>query len=126
VNKIDKPVPIPTHPQELVAQGITPKNGRYTQLSTVSAKANTNIDGLLDAIQWQAEVLEFAQPVTGSAKGIGHRIRLDKGRARAHDSGAICTLRRGDMVLAGQVIRPRARHARRSGQTRDRAGPSIR
>ncbi|MBW8329082.1 MAG: translation initiation factor IF-2 N-terminal domain-containing protein, partial [Thiobacillus sp.] len=58
VNKVDKPDANPERiRQELVAQGVTPEEwGGDTQFVEVSAKANTNIDGLLDAILLQAEV----------------------------------------------------------------------
>jgi translation initiation factor IF-2 len=128
VNKIDKPDASPERiRQELVAQGVTPEEwGGDTQFVEVSAKANTNIDGLLDAILLQAEVLELQAPTDGPAKGIVIEARLDKGKGPVAtllvQSG---TLRRGDMVLAGAGLRPRARHARRAGKVVNEAGPSI-
>ncbi|MDO9636251.1 MAG: translation initiation factor IF-2, partial [Thiobacillus sp.] len=107
INKVDKPDANPERiRQELVSQGVTPEEwGGDTQFVEVSAKANTNIDGLLDAILLQAEVLELQAPVEGPAKGLVIEARLDKGTGPGTtllvQSG---TLGRGDMVLAGQAF----------------------
>jgi len=128
VNKIDKPGANPERiRQELVAQGITPEEwGGDTQFVEVSAKANTNIDGLLEAIQLQAEVLELRAAVTGSAKGIVIESRLDKGKGPVAtilvQSG---TLHRGDMVLAGQVFGRVRAMLDEAGKPVTEAGPSI-
>jgi translation initiation factor IF-2 len=128
VNKIDKPDANPERiRQELVAQGVTPEEwGGDTQFVEVSAKANTNIDGLLDAIQLQAEVLELKAAESGSAKGIVIEARLDKGKGPVAtlliQSG---TLRRGDMVLAGQVFGRVRAMLDETGKPVTEAGPSI-
>ncbi len=128
VNKIDKPDASPERiRQELVAQGVTPEEwGGDTQFIEVSAKANTNIDGLLDAILLQAEVLELQAPTEGSARGIVIEARLDKGKGPVTtllvQSG---TLRRGDMVLAGQAYGRVRAMLDEAGKTIDEAGPSI-
>ena len=129
VNKIDKPEASPERiRQELVAQGVTPEEwGGDTQFIEVSAKANTNIDGLLDAILLQAEVLELQAAAEGPAKGIVIEARLDKGKGPVAtllvQSG---TLRRGDMVLAGQVFgRVRAMLDEAGKTVTEAAGPSI-
>ena len=128
VNKIDKPEANPERiRQELVAQGVTPEEwGGDTQFVEVSAKANTNINGLLDAILLQAEVLELRAPADGPAKGIVIEARLDKGKGPVAtllvQSG---TLRRGDMVLAGQVYGRVRAMLDEAGKTVNEAGPSI-
>ncbi|MBT9591729.1 MAG: translation initiation factor IF-2, partial [Thiobacillus sp.] len=128
VNKIDKPDASPERiRQELVAQGVTPEEwGGDTQFIEVSAKANTNIDGLLDAILLQAEVLELQAHVEGPAKGIVIEARLDKGKGPVTtllvQSG---TLRRGDMVLAGQAFGRVRAMLDEAGNTVTEAGPSI-
>jgi translation initiation factor IF-2 len=128
VNKIDKPDANPERiRQELVAQGVTPEEwGGDTQFVEVSAKANTNIDGLLDAILLQAEVLELQAVADGPAKGIVIEARLDKGKGPVAtllvQSG---TLRRGDMVLAGQVYGRVRAMLDEAGKTVTEAGPSI-
>ena len=128
MNKIDKPDANPERiRQELVAQGVTPEEwGGDTQFVEVSAKANTNIDGLLDAILLQAEVLELQAASDGPAKGIVIEARLDKGKGPVAtmlvQSG---TLRRGDMVLAGQVYGRVRAMLDEAGKTVNEAGPSI-
>jgi translation initiation factor IF-2 len=128
VNKIDKPEANPERiRQELVTQGVTPEEwGGDTQFVEVSAKANTNIDGLLDAILLQAEVLELKAPAEGPAKGLVIEARLDKGKGPVAtmlvQSG---TLRRGDMVLAGQVYGRVRAMLDEAGKTVTEAGPSI-
>ena len=128
VNKIDKPEANAERiRQELVAQGVTPEEwGGDTQFIEVSAKANTNIDGLLDAILLQAEVLELQAPADGPAKGIVIEARLDKGKGPVTtllvQSG---TLRRGDMVLAGQAFGRVRAMLDEAGKTVAEAGPSI-
>jgi translation initiation factor IF-2 len=128
VNKIDKPEANPERiRQELVAQGVTPEEwGGDTQFVEVSAKANINIDRLLDAILLQAEVLELQAAVDGPAKGLVIEARLDKGKGPVTtllvQSG---TLRRGDMVLAGQAFGRVRAMLDEAGKTVDEAGPSI-
>ncbi len=128
VNKIDKPEASPERiRQELVAQGVTPEEwGGDTQFVEVSAKANTNIDGLLDAILLQAEVLELQAAAEGPAKGLVIEARLDKGKGPVAtllvQSG---TLRRGDMVLAGQVYGRVRAMLDEAGKVVTEAGPSI-
>ena len=128
VNKIDKPEANPERiRQELATHEVTPEEwGGDTQFVDVSAKANTNIDGLLDAVLLQAEVLELQAPVEGPAKGIVIEARLDKGKGPVAtllvQSG---TLRRGDMVLAGQVFGRVRAMLDESGKTVEEAGPSI-
>ncbi|MCA1926070.1 MAG: translation initiation factor IF-2 [Thiobacillus sp.] len=128
VNKIDKPEANPERiRQELSQHGITPEEwGGESQFVDVSAKANTNIDGLLDAILLQAEVLELQAPVDGPAKGIVIEARLDKGKGPVAtllvQSG---TLRRGDMVLAGQVFGRVRAMLDEAGKPVQQAGPSI-
>ena len=128
VNKVDKPEANPERiRQELVAQGVTPEEwGGDTQFVEVSAKANTNIDGLLDAILLQAEVLELQAAADGPARGIVIEARLDKGKGPVTtllvQSG---TLRRGDMVLAGQAFGRVRAMLDEAGKTVAEAGPSI-
>jgi small GTP-binding protein len=85
VNKIDKPEASPERiRQELVAQGVTPEEwGGDTQFVEVSAKANTNIDGLLDAILLQAEVLELQAPPTAPPKASSSKRASTRARARS-------------------------------------------
>ena len=128
VNKIDKPEANPERiRQELVAQGVTPEEwGGDTMFIEVSAKTGSGIDKLLDAILLQAEVLELQAPKDAPAKGLVIEARLDKGKGPVAtllvQSG---TLRRGDMVLAGQVFGRVRAMLDESGKTVAEAGPSI-
>ena len=79
----------------------------------VSAKTGKGIDGLLDRLLLQAEVLELKAPREAPAKGIVIESRLDKGRGPVASvlvqSG---TLRQGDIVLRAR-FRASARNAGR-------------
>ncbi len=128
VNKIDKPDANPERiRQELVAQGVTPEEwGGDTQFVEVSAKTGAGIDKLLDAILLQAEVLELKASKEAPAKGLVIEARLDKGKGPVAtmlvQSG---TLRRGDIVLAGQVYGRVRAMLDEAGKIVGEAGPSI-
>ncbi|KAF0815268.1 Translation initiation factor IF-2 [Andreprevotia sp. IGB-42] len=128
VNKIDKQgANAERIRQELVAQEVVPEDwGGDTQFVEVSAKQGTNIDGLLDAILLQAEVLELTAPIDTPAKGIIIEARLDKGRGAVASmlvqSG---TLKKGDVVLAGSVYGRVRAMLDENGKQISEAGPSI-
>ncbi|AJP57334.1 translation initiation factor IF-2 [Pandoraea vervacti] len=128
INKIDKPEANPDRvKQELVAEGVVPEEyGGDSPFVPVSAKTGTGIDDLLENVLLQAEVLELKAPVDAPAKGIVIEAKLDKGKGPVAtilvQSG---TLKRGDMVLAGQAYgRVRAMLDETGKNTKD-AGPSI-
>ena len=92
----------------------------------ISAKQGTNIDGLLEAILLQSEVLELTAVKEGMASGVVVESRLDKGRGPVAtvlvQSG---TLNKGDIVLCGQEY-GRVRAMRdENGKDIETAGPSI-
>ena len=128
VNKIDKPEANAERiRQELVAQGVVPEDwGGDTQFVEVSAKKGLNIDGLIEAILLQAEVLELKAAKTVPAKGVIIEARLDKGRGPVAtllvQSG---TLKRGDVVLAGAVYGRVRAMLDEDGKPVLEAGPSI-
>ncbi|WP_028451337.1 translation initiation factor IF-2 [Chitinilyticum aquatile] len=128
VNKIDKPEANPERiRQELVTHEVVPEDwGGDTQFVHVSAKKGEGIDELLDAILLQAEVLELTAPVDVPAKGIIIEARLDKGRGPVASflvqSG---TLKKGDMLLAGQVYGRIRAMLDENGKPIDEAGPAI-
>ena len=128
VNKIDKEAANPEKiRQELSIHGVNPDSwGGDTQFVDISAKKGLNIDGLLEAVLLEAEVLELKAPVEAPAKGIIVEARLDKGR------GAVATLlvqsgtlRKGDMLLAGSVFGKIRAMTDEDGKTINEAGPSI-
>ena len=128
VNKIDKPDANPERiRQELSSQQVVPEEwGGDSMFVDVSAKTGQGIDNLLAAILLQAEVLELKAPKDTPAKGVIIEARLDKGRGPVAtllvQSG---TLKRGDIILAGQAFgRVRAMQDE-TGKTINEAGPSI-
>jgi translation initiation factor IF-2 len=128
VNKIDKPEANPERiRQELVTHEVVPEDwGGDCQFVHVSAKKGTGIDELLDAILLQAEVLELKAAEDAPGKGIIIEARLDKGRGPVAtmlvQSG---TLKKGDVVLAGQVYGRIRAMLDENGKSINEAGPSI-
>ena len=128
VNKIDKPEANPERiKQELVAQQVLPEEyGGDSQFVEVSAKTGKNIDGLLEAILLQAEVLELKAVKNAPAKGLVIESRLDKGRGPVAtiliQSG---TLKRGDNLLAGSAVGRIRAMTDENGKSVSEAGPSI-
>ena len=128
VNKIDKPdansqkVINELLQHEIVVESL----GGETQLIEVSAKAKTNLDGLMEAIMLQAEVMDLKANPDRTAEGVVIESRLDKGR------GAVSTvlvkrgtLKRGEIVVAGSHWgRVRALLNERDEQLTE-AGPST-
>ncbi len=104
VNKIDKPQADPDRVRtELGNYGIIPEEwGGENIFVYVSAKRGDGIDGLLDSILVQAEVLELTAVEDAPAKGVVLESRLDKGRGVVADllvqQG---TLTKGDIALVG-------------------------
>ena len=128
VNKIDKlEANAERIRQELVAQGVVPEDwGGDTQFVEVSAKKGTNIDGLIEAILLQAEVLELKAAKVSPARGVIIEARLDKGRGPVAtllvQSG---TLKRGDVLLVGAVYGRVRAMLDEDGKPVQEAGPSI-
>ncbi|OHE86295.1 MAG: translation initiation factor IF-2 [Lysobacterales bacterium RIFOXYD1_FULL_69_11] len=128
VNKIDKSGADPMKVKnELLEQEVVAEEfGGDTQFVELSAKTGQNIDGLLDAISLQAEVLELQAVIDGRATGVVIESSLDKGR------GPVATvlvqqgqLRKGDYLVCGvQYGRVRALFDE-TGKQVDSAGPSI-
>ncbi len=128
VNKIDKPDANPERvKQELVAEGVVPEEyGGDSPFVQVSAKTGQGIDELLEHVLLQAEVLELTAPRDAPAKGLIIEARLDKGKGPVAtmlvQSG---TLKRGDVLLAGQVYGRVRAMLDENGKPIDEAGPSI-
>ncbi len=128
VNKIDKPEANPERiRQELVTHEVVPEDwGGDAMFVDVSAKKGLGIDELLTAILLQAEVLELTAAEDAPAKGIIIEARLDKGRGPVASmliqSG---TLRKGDVILAGQVSGRVRAILDEHGKSILEAGPSI-
>ena len=128
MNKIDKPDANPDRVrQELVAEGVVPEEyGGESPFVPVSAKTGQGIDDLLENVLLQAEVLELKAPKDALAKGIVIEARLDKGKGPVAtvlvQSG---TLKRGDVLLVGQVYGRVRAMLDETGKPVEEAGPSI-
>jgi translation initiation factor IF-2 len=128
VNKIDKPAANPDRvQQELIGEGVVPEAfGGDSPFVQVSAKTGQGIDDLLEQVLLQAEVLELTAPKEVPAKGLIIEARLDKGKGPVAtilvQSG---TLRRGDVLLAGQVFGRVRAMLDETGKPVEEAGPSI-
>ena len=128
INKMDKPEANPERVRnELVQNGVMPEeSGGDVPLNPDSAKTALGADEMLENAQLQAEMLELKPPAEGPAKGLVIESRLDKGRGPVASvlvqSGL---LKKGDIVLVGQVYgRVRAMNNEMSKAVQQ-AGPSI-
>ncbi|TYO99715.1 translation initiation factor 2 (bIF-2) [Geothermobacter ehrlichii] len=104
VNKIDKPGANPDKvKQELTEFELVPEEwGGDTIFVEVSAKEKINIDGLLEMILLQAEVLELKANPNKRASGAVVEARLDRGRGPvATVLVQAGTLRVGDPIVSG-------------------------
>ena len=128
LNKIDKPDANPDRiKQELVTEEVVPEEyGGDSPFVPVSAKTGQGIDDLLEQVLLQAEVLELTAPRDSLAKGLVIEARLDKGKGPVAtvlvQSG---TLKRGDVLLCGQVFGRVRAMLDENGKPIDEAGPSI-
>lgn len=100
--------------------------GGDTMFHFISAKTGDGIDGLLEGILLQAEVLELKAANTGPAHGVILESRLDKGR------GPVATilvtsglLKKGDVLLAGREFGRIRAMIGDNGLQVDSAGPSM-
>jgi translation initiation factor IF-2 len=128
VNKIDKEsADLDRVKNELAALEVIPEEwGGENIFISVSAITGEGVDGLLDAILLQAEILELEAVDKGNAKGIVVEATLDKGR------GPVATvlvqsglLQQGQLLLAGtQFGRVRAMYDESSNSVKS-AGPSM-
>jgi len=128
INKIDKDgADTERVINELSAKEVIPEEwGGDTQFIKVSAHTGEGVDDLLEAVLLQAELLELQAPSNVPGKGVIVESRLEKGRGTVAtalvQSG---TLRKGDLVLAGESMgRIRAMNDE-AGRLTSEAGPSI-
>ena len=128
VNKIDKQdADLDRVRTELSKEEVIPEDwGGEDIFVNVSAKTGEGVNDLLEAILLQAEVMELTANPDMMARGVVVESSLDKGR------GPIATLliqqgtlKRGDMVLAGQEYGRVRAMFNESGETIENAGPSM-
>jgi translation initiation factor IF-2 len=127
VNKVDKDDADPNRVRtQMVERGVVPSEwGGDFEFVDVSAKANTNLDALLDTILVVADLEELKGDPTGRARGTVLEAHLDRGR------GPVATvlvqkgtLSVGDALIAGTAYcRIRAMQDE-NGQAVAAAGPS--
>ncbi len=128
VNKIDKEDADPDRVKnELAQRDVLPEDwGGDVQFAHVSAKSGEGIDGLLDAILLQAELLELTAVKDAPGQGVVVESRVDKGRGSVStllvQNG---TLRKGDIVLAGLHYGRVRAMLDENGQPIESAGPAI-
>ena len=128
INKIDRPdADLDRVRTELSKEEVIPEDwGGEDIFVNVSAKTGEGVDELLENVLLQAEVMELKAVPDMKARGVVVESSLDKGR------GPIATLliqqgtlKRGDMILAGQEFgRVRAMFDE-SGEPIESAGPSM-
>ena len=128
INKMDKPGADATRViNELLQHEIVVESlGGETQAIPVSAKEKTGLSDLIEGILLQAEVMDLRANPDRTAEGVVIEAKLDRGR------GAVATvlvkrgtLRRGDIVVAGDAWgRVRALVNERGEQVAE-AGPST-
>ncbi len=128
VNKMDKEEADPDRVKnELAQRDVIPEDwGGDTQFVHVSAKSGQGIDELLNAVLLQAELLELTAAPDGPGQGVVVESRLDKGRGPVAtllvQNG---TLRKGDIVLAGQHYGRIRAMMDENGKLIESAGPAI-
>ncbi len=128
INKIDKPGSKPDRvKQELTDQGVVSSDwGGDVTMVEVSAKQRTNLEGLLEMILLQADLMELTANPNKLAKGTIVEGRLDKGRGPVAtvlvQEGTVKT---GDYCVVGvHSGRVRAMQNDR-GEKVTEAGPSM-
>lgn len=128
INKIDKPSAEPSKVKnELLQHEVFVETmGGEVQEVEVSALKGTNLDGLLEAILLQSELLELKANPNRSAEGTIIESQLDKGR------GPVATvlvkrgtLKTGDIVIAGNEWGRVRALINDKGETLDEALPSM-
>ena len=128
VNKMDKEGADPDRVKnELGNYGIIPEEwGGENIFVNVSALTGEGIDALLDTVSLQAELMELQATPDGLAKGAVLEASLDKGRGvTATVLVQEGTLRKGDIMLAGEDFgRVRAMYDE-YGKSIESAGPSM-
>jgi len=129
VNKIDKPEADPARVrQQLSDHGVLPEEwGGDTVFIDVSAKAGTNLDGLIEMILLTSDVqLDLKANAEAHARGVVIEAHLDKGR------GPVATvlvkrgtLYQGDSLLAGAAWGRVRAMLDENGDSVESAGPGV-
>lgn len=112
---------------ELASRGLSPEEwGGETQYVPVSAATGEGIEELLEAILLCAEVLELSAVKDGPARGAVVESRIDRGRGPVTTllvkNG---TLKRGDVVIAGECTGRVRQLVDDTGRTVPQADPAM-
>ena len=127
INKIDRENADPERVKnELTKHEVIPEDwGGEQMFVNVSALKGDGVEALLDAILLQAEVMDLTAVAEGPARGLVIESSLEKGR------GAVATLlvqagtlRRGDMIIAGEEYGRIRNMFDETGASIEEAGPS--
>jgi translation initiation factor IF-2 len=128
INKVDKPGANPQKVREELLQHeiLVEEMGGDVQNVEVSALKKTNLDGLLEAINLQAEILELKANPDRAAEGTVVEAKLDKGR------GSLATvlvqrgtLKVGDIFVVGAISGKVRAMINDQGKQVKEAGPSV-
>jgi translation initiation factor IF-2 len=128
INKIDKDGARPQRVREELLQHeiVVEELGGDVQDVEVSALKKTNLDGLLDAIALQAEILELKANPARAAEGAVVEAKLDKGRGPlATVLVQRGTLKVGDVIVVGAVSGKVRAMIDDHGRQVKEAGPSV-
>jgi translation initiation factor IF-2 len=128
INKIDKPEAKPQRVREELLQHeiVVEQLGGDVQDVEVSALKGTNLEGLLDAIALQAEILELKANPDRSAEGTVIEAKLDKGRGPlATVLVQRGTLKVGDVFVVGAASGKVRAMIDDHGRQVKEAGPSM-
>ncbi|QPQ54774.1 translation initiation factor IF-2 [Allosphingosinicella flava] len=128
INKIDKDGARPQRVREELLQHeiVVEELGGDVQDVEVSALKKTNLDGLLDAIALQAEILELKANPNRAAEGAVVEAKLDKGRGPlATVLVQRGTLKVGDVIVVGAVSGKVRAMIDDHGRQVKEAGPSV-
>lgn len=128
INKIDLPEADPQKVKnELLSHELIPEDlGGDIMTVEVSAQAKTNLDGLIEAILLQTELLEPKASPKQRANGIVIEAKVDKGRGIVTTvlvQGG--TLKKGDLVVAGVGYGKVKALMDEKGKQLKEAGPSV-
>jgi translation initiation factor IF-2 len=128
INKIDKPGANAQKVREELLQHeiIVEQMGGEVQDVEVSAKEKTNLDGLLEAINLQAEILELKANPDRAAEATVVEAKLDKGRGPlATVLVQRGTLKVGDVIVVGAASGKVRAMIDDHGRQVKEAGPSF-
>lgn len=127
-NKIDKPQANPDKIREELSQMniLVEEWGGKFQTQEISAKKGSGVDQLLDKVLLEAEMLDLKADPGKRAHGVVIESSLEQGRGYVStllvDSG---TLRKGDIILAGQYSGRVRNMFNERGQSVSEAPPST-